>query len=568
MSNPVPLISAELKAKFSALARPGRSLMVQGTTSDAGKSTLVAGLCRVFHRHGQRVAPFKPQNMALNSAVTRDGGEIGRAQALQAVAAGLEPRIDFNPVLLKPSSDTKAQVIIQGKALTSLEAAAFFGPESRDYKAAALQAVLASWHRLQQEFDWLLVEGAGSPAEINLRQGDIANMGFAEAVDCPVILIADIDKGGVFAHLVGTLALLSESEQARVKGFVINRFRGDISLLQSGLDWLEAHTGKPVLGVLPYLDALHLDAEDALVQTTAQSQGAAAEQPVTAQSARAQSETAQTGTRLRVGVLVYPRISNHTDFDPLRLHPDIEFCYIGPTHQDELPGLDLLLLPGSKNVRADLAFIRQQGWDKGIARHLRYGGKLIGICGGFQMLGQSIADPLGLEDLPGTSQGLGYLPLTTELQVEKQLLNISGTLRLGQSSASVSGYEIHCGASRIPDRCTQPLLLNERGSDANCVSATEPAKITEPAKTTAPRNEGLLSEDNQILGSYLHGLFDSPEACELLLAWAGMTAPQGHAVDINQQRQQQLDRLADVLEQHLDFNKIINIFKEEDPGDR
>ncbi len=580
MSNPVPLISAELKAEFSTLARPGRSLMVQGTTSDAGKSTLVAGLCRVFHRHGQRVAPFKPQNMALNSAVTRDGGEIGRAQALQAVAAGLEPRIDFNPVLLKPSSDTKAQVIIQGKALTSLEAAAFFGPESRDYKAAAMQAVLASWHRLQQEFDWLLVEGAGSPAEINLRQGDIANMGFAEAVDCPVILIADIDKGGVFAHLVGTLALLSESEQARVKGFVINRFRGDISLLQSGLDWLEAHTGKPVLGVLPYLDALHLDAEDALVQPTAQSQGAAAEQPVTAQSARAQSETAQTGTRLRVGVLVYPRISNHTDFDPLRLHPDIEFYYIGPTHQGELPGLDLLLLPGSKNVRADLAFIRQQGWDKGIARHLRYGGKLIGICGGFQMLGQSIADPLGLEDLPGTSQGLGYLPLTTELQVEKQLLNVSGTLRLGQSSASVSGYEIHCGVSRIPDQCTQPLLLNERGSDANCASATEPAKITKPAKTTvpsqiagptqftAPRSEGLLSEDNQILGSYLHGLFDSPEACELLLAWAGVTAPQGHAVDINQQRQQQLDRLADVLEQHLDFNKIINIFKEEDPGDR
>ncbi len=579
MSNPVPLIGAELKAEFLTLARPGRSLMVQGTTSDAGKSTLVAGLCRVFHRHGQRVAPFKPQNMALNSAVTRDGGEIGRAQALQAVAAGLEPRIDFNPVLLKPSSDTKAQVIIQGKALTSLEAAAFFGPESRDYKAAAMQAVLASWHRLQQDFDWLLIEGAGSPAEINLRQGDIANMGFAEAVDCPVILIADIDKGGVFAHLVGTLALLSESEQARVKGFVINRFRGDISLLQSGLDWLEAHTGKPVLGVLPYLDALHLDAEDALVQPTAQSQ-AATEQPTTAQSARAQSETAQTGTRLRVGVLVYPRISNHTDFDPLRLHPDIEFCYIGPIHQGELPGLDLLLLPGSKNVRADLAFIRQQGWDKGIARHLRYGGKLIGICGGFQMLGQSIADPLGLEDLPGTSQGLGYLPLTTELQVEKQLLNVSGTLRLGQSSASVSGYEIHCGASRIPDQCTQPLLLNERGSDGNCASATEPAKITKPAKTTvpsqiagptqftAPRSEGLLSEDNQILGSYLHGLFDSPEACELLLAWAGMTAPQGHAVDINQQRQQQLERLADVLEQHLDFNKIINIFKKEDPGDR
>ncbi|WMB73933.1 cobyric acid synthase [Shewanella oncorhynchi] len=497
-------------------------LMVQGTTSDAGKSTLVAGICRLLARQGIKVAPFKPQNMALNSAVTIDGGEIGRAQALQAVACYLEPHTDFNPILLKPSSDTGAQIIVHGKALTTLEASAFFGPKSKDYKAMALGAVLESFERLTGQYQTIVVEGAGSPAEINLREGDIANMGFAEAVDCPVIIIADIDKGGVFAHLVGTLALLSESEQARVKGFVINRFRGDISLLQSGLDWLETYTQKPVLGVLPYLHDLHLDAEDALID----------------------SPTKQAKSRFKVRVLVYPRTSNHTDFDPLRLHPDIDFDYVSlqtqaASHATHLPAADVLILPGSKNVRADLAFLRQQGWDKDIATHLRYGGKVLGICGGYQMLGQSIADPLGIEDSAGDTAGLGYLPLSTELKAEKQLRRVSGELTLLGQKVAVKGYEIHCGESSylIPrlEQTNAPLQLI-------------------PESTSVSFADGLQSDDGQILGTYLHGLFDSPDACQLILRWAGLN--DAKAIDINQIREQQLDRLADVLAEHLDMQKL------------
>jgi len=273
------------------------TLMIQGTTSDAGKSLLVTALCRWLSRQGIRVAPFKPQNMALNSAVTVDGGEIGRAQVVQALACGLAPHTDMNPVLLKPNSDIGAQVIIHGRSVGSMNACDY-----HDYKHIALGAVLESYQRLATQYDAVIVEGAGSPAEINLRHNDIANMGFAEAVDCPVILIADIDRGGVFAHLVGTLALLSESEQAQVKGFAINRFRGDLALLQPGLDWLEQHTGKPVLGVLPYLHGLHLEAEDALPRNQ-------------------QTTPREDAGRLRIIVPALPRISNHTDFDPLRLHP-------------------------------------------------------------------------------------------------------------------------------------------------------------------------------------------------------------------------------------------------------
>jgi len=507
--------------------RRAKVLMVQGTTSDAGKSTLVAGICRLLARQGVKVAPFKPQNMALNSAVTIDGGEIGRAQALQAAACYLEPHTDFNPILLKPSSDTGAQIIVHGKALTTLEASAFFGPKSKDYKVMALGAVLESFERLSAQYQTIVVEGAGSPAEINLREGDIANMGFAEAVDCPVIIIADIDKGGVFAHLVGTLALLSESEQARVKGFVINRFRGDISLLQSGLDWLEAYTNKPVLGVLPYLHDLHLDAEDALIS----------------------SPTKGVNSRLKVRVLVYPRISNHTDFDPLRLHPDIDFDYVSlqtqaASHATHLPAADVLILPGSKNVRADLAFLRQQGWDKDIAIHLRYGGKVLGICGGYQMLGQSIADPLGIEDSAGDTAGLGYLPLSTELKADKQLRRVSGELRLLGQRVAVKGYEIHCGESRY-------LIPRLEQTNAPLQLIPESTSLTAPAMSFA---DGLQSDDGQILGTYLHGLFDSPDACQLILRWAGLNDAQ--AIDINQIRELQLERLADVLAEHLDMQKL------------
>ncbi|BAJ00630.1 cobyric acid synthase [Shewanella violacea] len=522
-----------------------RVLMVQGTTSDAGKSTLVAGLCRLFARQGRRVAPFKPQNMALNSAVTADGGEIGRAQALQAVACGLPLHTDFNPILLKPSSDTGAQVIVQGQALDQMEAKTFFGLSKYQadvsgdecqpgYRVKAMSAVLDSFSRLTHGYEMVMVEGAGSPAEINLREGDIANMGFAEAVDCPVIIIADIDKGGVFAHLVGTLALLSDSEQARVKGFVINRFRGDIALLQSGLDWLEEYTNKPVLGVLPYLHDLHLDAEDALTPAPDKS----------------------TQTRLKVLVLVFPRISNHTDFDPLRLNPHIEFNYVSMQTQAEsqselgvLPPADLIILPGSKNVRGDLEFLRQQAWDIGIKKHLRYGGKVLGICGGYQMLGQLIDDPSGVEGRPGVSAGLGLLPLFTELQSKKVLRQVTGELSLLGEQAEVKGYEIHCGESRQQTQVKgliQPLSLTPQNSVLDGASTTEGAF-----------HDGMLAEDGQVLGTYLHGLFDSADACALLLKWAGMA--DAKPIDIDAIRDQQLNRFADQLEKDLDMDKLEQI---------
>ena len=471
------------------------TLMVQGTTSDAGKSTLVTALCRWATRQGVAVVPFKPQNMALNSAVTADGGEIGRAQAVQAQAANLEPHTDMNPVLLKPNSDTGAQVIIHGRAVTSMNAVAY-----HDYKAIAMQAVLASHDRLSAAYPLVMVEGAGSPAEINLRAGDIANMGFAEAVDCPVLLIADINRGGVFAHLVGTLELLSPSEQARVKGFIINRFRGDIALLQPGLDWLEQRTGKPVVGVLPYVMDLHLEAEDGIDQR----------------------QTDKAEHVLKVVVPVLPRISNHTDFDPLRLHPQVDLHFVGPGQA--IPSADLIILPGSKSVRSDLAYLRANGWDTAISRHLRYGGKVLGICGGLQMLGEHVHDPLGLEGAPGSSAGLGLLAFETQLEADKQLRNVRGCLAL--EDAEVSGYEIHAGVT------TGPALENAavRLDDGRC--------------------DGAQSADGQVFGTYLHGLFESPAANSALLRWAGLSDVQ--TVDYHELRERDIERLADLVEKHLD----------------
>ncbi len=481
------------------------TLMIQGTTSDAGKSTVVTGLCRVLKRRGVRVAPFKPQNMALNSAVTEDGGEIGRAQAVQAQAAGLAPHTDMNPVLLKPNSDTGAQVIIHGRAIGNMEAAAY-----HDYKRVAREAVLASHQRLSMQYQMIVVEGAGSPAEINLRVGDIANMGFAEAVDCPVILVADIDRGGVFAHLVGTLALLSDSEQARVRGFIINRFRGDIALLQPGLDWLEERTGKPVLGVLPYLHGLHLEAEDALPS------------PVYGRGAGGEG-------KLRVATPALPHISNHTDFDPLRLNPQVSLHWVAPNEAP--PAADWVILPGSKNVRADLDWLRAQGWENYLARHLRYGGKLMGICGGLQMLGNAVHDPHGIEGAPGSSKGLGYLDLSTTLLPHKQLRNVQG--RLAQGGMPVSGYEIHAGVS-AGSALQHPFALLDEG-----------------------RTDGAISEDGQIIATYLHGVFESPQACTALLEWAGLQAPV--SFDYHALRERNIERLADALETHLDMRQVMQL---------
>ncbi|NOX09100.1 MAG: cobyric acid synthase [Gammaproteobacteria bacterium] len=472
--------------------------MVQGATSDAGKSLLVTALCRCLSRQGVRVAPFKPQNMALNSAVTVDGGEIGRAQAVQALACGLPAHTDMNPVLLKPNTDVGAQVIIQGHAIGNMDAEHY-----HEYKATARAAVLESHQRLCQDYDVIIVEGAGSPAEINLRDNDIANMGFAEAVDCPVILIADIDRGGVFAHIVGTLELLSETERARVKGFVINRFRGDIALLQSGLDWLEDYTGKPVLGVLPYLHGLHLEAEDAIQS----------------------DQVVKAGELLRVVVPVLPRISNHTDFDPLRLHPQVDLHFVAP---DEVPPVaDLIILPGSKNVCSDLLWLREQGWDAVIQRHLRYGGKLMGICGGFQMLGQWIHDADGIEGMPGSVEGLGLLDMETRLESGKRLRNVQGRLLMGD--VSIHGYEIHAGVTQGV-ALARPVINLEHGVD------------------------GAMSEDDNILGTYLHGLFESAAACDALLAWAGLQVTQ--AYDYVALREAAIERVADMVEDCVDMGLL------------
>jgi adenosylcobyric acid synthase len=496
--------------------RTAKALMIQGTTSDAGKSTLVAGLARALNNRGFRLAPFKPQNMALNAAVTADGGEIGRAQALQAQAARVLAHTDFNPVLLKPSSDKGAQVILHGQMAAQLSAR-----EYHDWKPTAMKAVMASWHRLTAQYDMVLVEGAGSPAEINLRDRDIANMGFAEAADVPVILVADIDRGGVFAHLVGTLALLSQSEQARVKGFVINRFRGDPELLESGLDWLENHTGRPVLGVLPYLHGLFLDAEDALSAPLA--------------------SPAQSASRIRVRVPVFPRIANHTDLDALRLNPAIDFAWVGPGQS--LGGADWIILPGSKNVQADLHWLREQGMDKALERHLRYGGRVLGLCGGFQMLGKWLDDPFGLEGPKGGVPGLGYLSMHTVLQAHKTLRQVEGRAidatqggafpGLVKPNTRFSGYEIHLGQSHGA-ALKRPWLCFDDG-----------------------QTEGAVSNDGQILGTYVHGVLDQPALQAALLAWAG---GDGIAtVDLKARREADLERLASACETHLDMDAVLNL---------
>ena len=379
-----------------------------------------------------------------------------------------------------------------------------------EYKSIALKAVLESHARLARNYDRIIVEGAGSPAEINLRANDIANMGFAEMVDCPVILIADIDRGGVFAHLAGTLALLSDSEQARIKGFVINRFRGDIALLQSGLDWLEEYTGKPVLGVLPYLHGLHLEAEDAVPYSP--------------------EKIKPSGTPHIINIIipVLPRISNHTDFDPLRLHPQVnlQFIRLG----EAIPPADLIILPGSKSVRADLELIRQNGWENAIKKHLRYGGKIIGICGGFQMLGQWIHDSDGLEGEAGSCTGMGLFDMSTTLAPDKQLSNIQGTLTL--NGVTVTGYEIHMGVTTFHSPYTSAVSLPHR-------------------------LDGAMSKDGLILGTYIHGLFESPAACTTLLSWAGLIDTQ--QFDYQHLNETSINRLADTIEHHMNTELLYNL---------
>ncbi len=473
------------------------ALMLQGTGSDVGKSLLVAGLARALTRHGHRILPFKPQNMSNNAAVTADGGEIGRAQALQARACGVEPHSDMNPVLLKPQSDTGAQVVVQGKVLATAGA--------RDYyalKASLLPKVLASFHRLRAQADIVLVEGAGSAAEVNLRAADIANMGFAEAADVPVVLVGDIDRGGVIAAIVGTWALLSDTERARTRGYVINKFRGDPALFIPALDIIKARTGLDCLGIVPWFaDAALLPAEDAQSLTNRRGAGA-----------------------FHVVVPQLSRIANFDDFDPLAAEPGARLTIVPPGRP--LPAdADLVVLPGSKSTIADLAFLRAQGWDIDILAHARRGGRVLGICAGYQMLGRWVSDPLGVEGpAGGRAAGLGLLDVETVMAGDKVLTRARG--RCG--SVTVSGYEMHMGRTTGPD-AARPMLALETGPD------------------------GAGSADGRVMGCYLHGLFGSDAFRHALLGGAG--------IDHEAQVETVLDHLADHVAAAVDLDALLGVIR-------
>ncbi|MEE9388688.1 MAG: cobyric acid synthase [Paracoccaceae bacterium] len=480
-----------------------KSIMIQGTGSNVGKSILVAGLARAYRLRGLRVAPFKPQNMSNNAAVTIDNGEIGRAQALQALAAGLDPVVDMNPVLLKPESETGAQIIVRGQRYKTLKA--------RDYgkmKHQLLPKIMDSFATIAKGMDLVLVEGAGSPAEINLRQGDIANMGFAEAANIPVILVGDIDRGGVIAQIVGTKMVLSMPDQSIIKAFIINKFRGDPDLFSDGLQEIITRTGWASLGVLPWFaDAGKLPGEDVM------------------------DITSTTGGPIKIAVPRLGRIANFDDLDPLANEPSVSIALIEPGQP--LPGdADLVIIPGSKSTIADLADFRANGWDIDLKAHIRRGGHVLGICAGYQMLGTTISDPDGIEGPPSTVSGLGHLDIATTMSPQKQL-SISRAHHL-PTGCNLSAYEIHIGSTSGPD-CDRPWL------------------------TLPGRQISAASQNGQVLGCYLHGLFSNDGFRQGFLATLG--AKPAH-MNYDETVQSALNDLAAHLEQHLDLDQILELAAE------
>ena len=481
------------------------ALMVQGCGSDVGKSTLVAGLCRLFTNSGLRVRPFKPQNMSNNAAVTADGGEIGRAQAVQAQACRTAPTVDMNPVLLKPQNDIGAQLIVRGRMHGNWTARAF-----QDRKAGLLDVAVESFQRLRGEADLILVEGAGSPAEINLRAGDIANMGFARATQTPVVLVGDIDRGHVIAALVGAHAVLDPDDLAMIRGFLINKFRGDPSLFADGRAEIVRRTGWPDLGMAPWLAAARrLPAEDAVVLE------------------RPGRESAGAGVRI-VAPLLHS-LSNFDDFDALRAEPGVDFTFVPPGRP--LPrDADLIVLPGSKATLSDLAMLRAEGWDIDLKAHLRQGGRVLGLCGGYQMLGRRVTDPEGIEGEPSVAEGLGLLDVETILTANKTLRPAIG--RLAGADAPFAGYEMHVGETEGPGR-QRPFLIHADG-----------------------RTDGAVSADGRVAGAYVHGLFDKSEARAALLADLGAASTPGdHAAEVDKA----LDELAEMLARCLDIDAIARI---------
>ncbi|HWU64496.1 MAG TPA: cobyric acid synthase [Ensifer sp.] len=473
-----------------------KTIMLQGTGSDVGKTVLVAGLCRIAANRGLKVRPFKPQNMSNNAAVSDDGGEIGRAQWLQAMASRVPSSVHMNPVLLKPQSENGSQIIVQGKV--------FGQAKGRDYqrlKPQLLGAVLDSFETVKVGADLIIVEGAGSPAEINLRAGDIANMGFATAANVPVVLVGDIDRGGVIASLVGTHAILPAEDRAMITGYLINKFRGDVSLFDDGIKQIEGFTGWPCFGVVPWLkSAGRLPAEDSVVLERLVSKGAGA---------------------LKVAVPMLPRIANFDDLDPLAAEEQVELVFVKPGEALP-PDAGLVVLPGSKSTIGDLRALRANGWDRDLEAHRRRGGRVIGICGGYQMLGTRITDPLGLEGEEREIAGLGLLDVETEMAPEKTVRNSSA--RSLEYDAPLTGYEIHLGVTRGAD-CARPSVAIDNRAD------------------------GAISADRRVMGTYLHGLFGSDAYRRALLASFGVEAGEQ---SYRQTVDQALDKVAEELEAVLD----------------
>ncbi len=475
-----------------------KALMIQGTGSNVGKSVLVAGLCRAARLRGLTVAPFKPQNMSNNAAVTADGGEIGRAQALQALACGIEPHTDMNPVLLKPQSETGSQVVVQGKRIATVKA--------RDYaalKPKLMASVLESFNRLKSQYELVIVEGAGSPAEVNLRAGDIANMGFARTADCPVILTGDIDRGGVIAQIVGSQAVMDPADNALISGFLINKFRGDPSLFDDGYQLIADRTGWRGFGVVPYFDgASKLPAEDALDLPKGGGSG-----------------------DYKIAVLVLSRIANFDDIDPLAQEPGVSLTMVRAG--EVIPAdTDLIIIPGSKSTLGDLAFSRAQGWDIDIASHLRRGGKVLGICGGYQMLGTLVRDPQGIEGPVGETPGFGHLAIETEMTPDKRLTRTAAIHHA--TGLAMQGYEIHIGRSEGPDRQRPFAMVDD-----------------------SP--EGAMSADGRVMGSYLHGMFSNDTfRAGFLRHIGGQSSKLRYEAGV----EATLDRLAAHLEKHVDVSGL------------
>lgn len=480
-----------------------RALMLQGTASDVGKSVLTAALCRIARRRGINVAPFKPQNMSNNAAACADGGEIGRAQALQARAAGLAPTTDMNPVLLKPQTDRTAQVVVQGRAVTASDAADYMA--TRDQ---LMDAVMESFARLAVAHDLILVEGAGSPAEINLRARDIANMGFARPAAAPVVLVGDIDRGGVIANMVGTKTVLDPGDADMIRGFIINKFRGDPNLFDDGIVEIEGRTGWPCFGVVPWLAACaHLPAEDAVVL----------ERPATRRPGG-----------LKIVAPMLSRIANFDDADPLKMEPGVDFQWIPPG--ETIPrDAEIIILFGTKSTLGDLAFLRRQGWDHDIIAHARSGGRVLGVCGGYQMLGKTIADPDGVDGAEGSASGLGLLDVETMMIKNKTVTPVDGAC--AQSGDPVQGYEIHSGETIGRDTC-RPLFQLDNHAD------------------------GARSADGLIEGTYIHGAFASDAFRRRWLARAGATAADNFHYE--NAVEQALDDLADGVEAVLDVDRLFD----------